>query len=123
MDKDKQAYGRKLFLLESIPASFVGRPFMGDIMTAFALALGANEGQIGTLVSVRRLAGFAQLFTNHFLEQMGSKRRLYYYVSGASRTVRLLVALLPTIPLAFVSNNVVWWLLFIMFIILEFDSF
>ena len=122
MDKDKQAYGRKLFLLESIPASFVGRSFFGSIMTAFALALGANEGQIGTLASVRRLAGFAQLFTNHFLEQIGSKRRLYYCVSGASRTVKLLIALLPTIPLAFVSNNVVWWLLFVMFIMGAADS-
>ncbi len=122
MDKDKQAYGRKLFLLESIPASFAGRSFFGSIMTAFALALGANEGQIGTLASVRRLAGFAQLFTNHFLEQIGSKRRLYYRVSGTSRTARLLVALLPTIPMAFVSNNVVWWLLFIMFIIGSADS-
>ena len=78
LDKDKQAYGRKLFLIEGTLASIAMRSFIGSILTAFALALGANEGQIGFLTSARRLAGFAQLLTNHLLERIGGKRRLYY---------------------------------------------
>ena len=86
-------------------------------MTAFALALGANEGQIGFLTSARRVAGFAQLFTNHLLERLGGKRRLYYCVFGVSRTVRFLIVFLPAISLAFVSNNAIWWLISILFVI------
>ena len=85
-------------------------------MTAFALALGANESQIGILTSVRRLAGFVQLFTHHLLERLGSKRRLYFCAYGTSHTVRVLIALLPGITLAIISHNVVWWLISLMFI-------
>ncbi len=117
LDKDKQAYGRKLFLIEGTLASIAMRSFIGSILTAFALALGANEGQIGFLTSARRLAGFAQLLTNHLLERIGGKRRLYYCAYGTSRTVRLLIALLPSIPLAFISHNAIWWLVFMLSII------
>lgn len=86
-------------------------------MTAFALALGASEGQIGILTSVRRVAGFGQLFTNHFLERLGSKRRLYHCAYGTSRTFRLLIAFLPTIPLIFISQNIVWWLISLIFVV------
>lgn len=90
---------------------------MGNLLTAFALALGSTERQIGILTSVRRLAGFAQLFTNHLLERIGSKRRLYYCVFGTSRTVIVLVALLPTISLVSAFHNVIWWLISLIFII------
>ena len=90
---------------------------MGSLLTAFALALGSNARQIGILTSVSRLAGFAQLFTHHLLQKTGSKRRLYYYVFGTSRTVRILVAILPGISLVFVAHNVIWWLILLMFII------
>ena len=93
------------------------RSFIGSILTAFALALGANEGQIGILTSVRRFAGFTQLLTNHLLTKLGSKRRLFFCSYGASRTAKVLVALLPGITLAFVSHNIVWWLISLIFII------
>ncbi|MFC1715377.1 MFS transporter [Candidatus Poribacteria bacterium] len=117
LDKDKQAYGRRLFLLEGTLASSATRSFVGSIMTAFALALGANEGQIGILTSVRRFAGFTQLLTNHLLERFGGKRRLYYSTFGVSRTVRFLIVFLPSIPLAFVSHNAIWWLISMLFVI------
>jgi MFS family permease len=117
LDKGKQAHGRKLFLVEGVLSSIAMRSFIGSLMTAFALDLGANEGQIGAITSVRRVAGFAQLLTNHLMERLGSRRRLYYCVFGTSRTVRILIALLPSIPLAFVSQNVIWWLLFMILII------
>jgi MFS family permease len=86
-------------------------------MTAFALALGANEGQIGIITSARRIASFYQSLTNHLLERIGGKRPLYYCVYGGSRTVRLLVAFLPSILLALVSHNTIWWLVFMLFVI------
>lgn len=117
LDKEEQAHGRKLFLIEGILASFASQRVIGRIMTAFALTLGANEGQIGILASARRLAGFSQLLTNHLLERIGGKRRLCYCVYGTSRTVRLLIAFLPSIPLALISHNAIWWLIFMMFVI------
>ena len=117
LDKDKQAYGRKLFLIEGVLASSATRTFAGSIMTAFALALGASEGQIGIIASARRVAGFAQLFTSHFLERIGGKRRLYYSVFGTSRLFRIFVVFLPSIPFIFVSNNAVEWLIFMVFVV------
>jgi len=122
LDKEKEAYGRRIFLIESILSPFAIRTFMGNLMTAFALVLGASERQIGILTSARRFAGFMQLLTNHFLMRTGSRRRLSQYIFGVSRTVRVIIALLPSIPLIFVSQNAVWYLIFLTFIIGSVDS-
>ena len=95
-------------------ASSAAQGFIGNLMTAFALALGSNERQIGILTSARRLAGFTQLFTNHLLERIGSKRNMYYCVFGTSRTVRLIIALLPTIFFFIASHNLIWCLILLM---------
>lgn len=86
-------------------------------MTAFALTLGSSDRQIGILTSLRCLAGFAQLFTNHLLERIGSKRNLYYWSFGTYRTVGLFIATLPTIALVFGFHHITWWLIALMFII------
>jgi MFS family permease len=91
--------------------------FTGDLMTAFALALGFNDRQIGTLTSTRRLAGFTQLFTNQLIERIGSKNHLYYYLFGTYYTVGIFVAILPTIAILLSIKNTVFWLIFLMFII------
>jgi len=122
LDKEKEARGRKLFLIEGILSPFSLRTFMGNLMTAFALALGSNEQQIGILTSARRFAGFTQLLTNHFLMRTGSRRRFSQYIFGASSTVRIIIALLPSIPLIFVSHNTVWCLIFLIFIIGSTDA-
>lgn len=62
------------------------------------------------------MAGFSQLFTNHFLEQTGSRRRLYYYVFGICRTARVFIAILPTISLFLAFHNVIWWLISLIFV-------
>ena len=122
LDKETKARGRKLFLIEGILAPFSIRTFMGNLMTAFALALGSNEQQIGILTSARRFAGFMQLLTNHFLMKTGSRRRLSQYIFGVSGTVRVMIALFPSIPLAFVSRNAVWYLISLIFIIGSVDA-
>ena len=122
MEKETKLRGRKLFLLEGVLSTFSRRTFMGNLMIAFALALGCNEWQIGILTSARRFAGFTQLLTNHFLVRTGSMRRLSQYVFGVSGTVRTIIALLPSIPLAFISKNAAWWLIFLISIIGSMDS-
>ncbi len=122
LDKEKEAHGRKLFLIQGVLEPFSIRTFMGNLMTAFALALGSSNQQIGTLTSARRFAGFMQLLTNHFLIKTGSRRCLSQYIFGVSSTVRVIIALLPSIPLAFVSQNAVWYLISLMFIIGSADA-
>ncbi|MBD3182419.1 MFS transporter [Candidatus Poribacteria bacterium] len=114
-EKEKE-YGRKLFLIEGILSSSARRSMIGTILTAFALVLGSDERQIGILNSVRRLAGFLQLFTNHLLERTGSKRKLYIYVYVVARTMCILLALLPLLTFSPLSLNVVWVLISIIFI-------
>jgi len=122
MEKETRARGRKLFLIEGILSPFSLRTFMGNLMIAFALALGCSEGQIGILTSARRFAGFTQLLTNYCLVRTGSRRRLSQYVFGVSSTVRVIIALLPSIPLAFISKNPVWSLIFLISIIGSMDA-
>jgi len=116
-NKDKQAQGRRMFLIEGIMASSEANTFMGNLLTAYALAVGSNARQIGILSTARNLAGFTQLLTNHVLQRIGSKRRLFYHTFGISRTIRVVVAFLPMIPLAFVSDNLAWWLIALMFMV------
>lgn len=116
-NKDEKARGRRIFLIEGVMASSEANTFMGNLLTAYALAIGSSERQIGILSTARNLAGFAQLLTNHLLQWIGSKRRLFYHTFGASRTIRVIVTFLPIIPLAFVSNNVAWWLIALMFLV------
>jgi MFS family permease len=121
-NNDEQAQGRKMFLIEGIMASSEANTFMGNLLTAYALAIGSSDRQIGMLSTARNLAGFAQLLTSHILQRIGSKRRLFYHTFGISRTIRIIVAFLPTIPLAFVSNDIAWWLITLMFLVSAGDS-
>ena len=116
-NEDQQATGRKIFLAEGVMANTEAKTFMGNLLTAFALVIGANDRQIGMLNTVRNLSGFFQLLTDHLLQRLGSKRRLFLYSVGTSRSFRVVVAFLPAISLAFVRNNVVWWLIALMFIV------
>jgi len=95
---------------------------MGDLLTAFSLALGFDSRQIGLLNSVCRFAGFIQLFTNHLVDRIGSKKRLYYYLFGTHYFIGIIVALLPSIRAFFPFYNVVWYLISLMFIINCVDS-
>jgi len=122
LDPDNQTRGRKLFITEGIVSSIATHSFIGDLLTAFALALGFNEHQIGSLTSTRRLAGLIQLFTNHLVEQVGSKSRLYSYLYGTHYTIGILVALLPTLTSLFSFQSPTYWLISLMFIITCTDS-
>jgi MFS family permease len=119
---EEQARSRRLFLAEGVMASSEANTFVGNLLTAFALALGASDRQIGTLTTARSLAGFTQLVTDHLLQRLGSKKRLFYWTFGISRTIRVMVAFLPIVPLAFISRNSVWWLIGLMFLVSSGDS-
>ena len=121
-NKPDEENGRKLFLIEGVISSSTTRAFTGDLLTAYALALGSNERQIGMLSTARHFASFAQLLTSYFLEKTGSKRLLFYYVFGITNTIRLLVPVLSVIPFIFVHQNIVWCLIALMFLISSGES-
>ena len=119
---EEQARGRKLFLIDGVMASSEANTFMGNLLTAFALALGATDSQIGGLTTARNIGGFAQLITNYLLQRLGSKKHLFYWTFSVSRTIKAIIAFLPIVPLAFISQNSVWWLIGLMLIVSSGDS-
>ncbi|MEK7398294.1 MAG: MFS transporter, partial [Candidatus Poribacteria bacterium] len=121
-NKEEQARSRRLFLVDGVMASSEANTFMGNLLTAFALALGSSDRQIGFLTTARNLAGSVQLITNHLLQRLGSKKRLFYWTFSISRTVRVIISFLPIIPLVFISQNPVWWLIGLMFIVSSGDA-
>ena len=54
-NKDEQAQGRRMFLIEGVMASSESNTFMGNLLTAYALAIGSSERQIGLLSTARNL--------------------------------------------------------------------
>ena len=83
----------------SIGAGAFGSAFfqltIGVIFVGFALALGASNLQIGFLTSTLPLGGLAQLFASYLIQRTGRRRLLFMASYLISRSLWLLVILVP----------------------------
>jgi len=83
----------------SIGASALGGAFfqltIGVIFTGFALALGASNRQIGFLMGAMPLGSVAQLFASYIIQRTGRRRQLFMTSYLVSRSLWLLVILVP----------------------------
>lgn len=78
----------------------------GTYLTPFALALGANVGEIGLLNSIPNLAGtLIQPFVGKYIRRMKGRKPACLWAALLSRLLLVPIALIPFI---FTSNPVLW---------------
>lgn len=88
----------------------------GVFLSAFALALGASNYEIGLIASIAFLSQFMQLPGLYLLKQVQKRRVLVLFAAGASRLLWLFIILIPAI---FVNRGVTFllqWLITAMLI-------
>ncbi len=106
--------GLRLMLWDAGLMSAMSRlPNVNVIMVGFALAMGASTFDIGLLTAIPMLAGLSQLWTNRILESQRSRKRVCLRTLLGARLMKLLAALLPWVPWAFVSDHRIWGLILI----------
>jgi MFS family permease len=71
---------------------------LGTIFVGFALALGATTLQIGFLTAAMPLGSAAQIFAGSFIQRRGYRRQLFTLSYLASRSLWVLVIVLPFLP-------------------------
>jgi len=67
----------------------------GIFLTAFALALGANNLVIGLIAAIPAFAQLAQVPTVYLVERYRTRRRICVYASAISRIFWLVIAVIP----------------------------
>jgi MFS family permease len=72
----------------------------GIVLTGFAIALHANEFVFGLLAAIPAAANLFQIQASRTLERTGERRRLVLRFAAAHRTVWVLIALMPFLPLS-----------------------
>ncbi len=70
---------------------------IGVIFVGFALALGASNRQIGFLTSTMALGSLAQLFGSYLIQRTGRRRRLFLTSFLISRSLWVLIILVPLV--------------------------
>ena len=70
---------------------------IGVIFVGFALALGASNRQIGFLTSTMALGSLAQLFGSYLIQRTGRRRRLFVTTFLISRSLWVLIILVPLV--------------------------
>lgn len=106
--------GLRLMLLDAGLISAMARlTGTGMVIVGFALAMGASEFEIGLLTAGPMLGGMGQLLTNRILQAWGSRKKVCVRMLTWGRLLKLLPVLLPLMPLPFVRNHRVAWLILI----------
>jgi MFS family permease len=89
---------RSALVLDSAFASVTGAFSGGVILVAFALALGANARQIGTLAAIPIVAQLAQLPATVLIERVRQRRKIGVLSITLARVLITALALTPFIP-------------------------
>jgi MFS family permease len=88
----------------------------GVFLTAFALALGANELQIGFIASLPLLAGIVQLPTSYWVERKSKLKGVVMTGSAVSRVFLIFMVLIPFFSFRYNENNFISILFIILFL-------
>ena len=89
---------QRSLVLDSAFASVTGAFSGGVILVAFALALGANARQIGTLAAIPIVAQLAQLPATVLIERVRQRRKIGVLSITLARVLITAIALTPFIP-------------------------
>lgn len=89
---------QRALVLDAALASITGAFSGGVILVAFALALGANARQIGTLAAIPIVAQLAQLPATVLIERVRQRRKVGVLSITLARVLITLIALTPFIP-------------------------
>ena len=89
---------QRSLVLDSAFASITGAFSGGVILVAFALALGANARQIGTLAAIPIVAQLAQLPATVLVERLRQRRKIGVLSITLARLIITALALIPFIP-------------------------
>ncbi len=92
---DSQDTALRLSITEGCIATVMGSLAGGAFLTGFALYLGASDFQIGLLSSLPPLVSMIQLATHWLLRKTGERKKLTVWTMGLSRSLWLVIALLP----------------------------
>ena len=95
---EAQPAAQRSLVLDSAFASVTGAFSGGVILVAFALALGANARQIGTLAAIPIIAQLAQLPATVLVERIRQRRKIGVLAITTARVIITLIALTPFIP-------------------------
>lgn len=108
--------GSKMVTIDGFCSMGMGALQGGVFLSAFALALGATNYEIGLIASVAFLSQFMQLPGLYLLKQVQKRRALVLFSAGISRILWLFIILIPVI---FVNRGVTFllqWLIISMVI-------
>ena len=89
---------RRSLVVDSVCASLTGAFCGGVILSAFAIALGANSQQIGLLAAIPFIAQLAQLPATAIIEHVRQRRKIGVLAVTTARLVITSLALIPFIP-------------------------
>ena len=89
----------KRTFLESSITGVMGVLTGGIVLTGFALALGANDFIFGLLAAIPIAANLFQIQASRILERTGERRALVLRSAVAHRTLWIIAALVPFLPL------------------------
>ena len=92
--------GQRALVRDAAWASLTGSLYGGVILVGFALALGAGPFVIGVLGAIPFIGQIAQLPAIALVERVRQRRKIAVLSVTVSRTLILLLALVPMLPLA-----------------------
>jgi MFS family permease len=92
--------GRRALVRDAAWASLAGSLYGGVILVGFALALGAGPFVIGVLAAIPFIGQAAQLPAIALIERVRQRRKITVLTVSTSRTVILLLAAVPFVPMA-----------------------
>lgn len=95
---DELARGKRALVKDAAWASLVGALYGGVILVGFALELGATPFIIGLLAAIPFLAQVAQIPAIALVERVRQRRKIAVLAVSASRSIILLLALIPFAP-------------------------
>ncbi len=104
-------------IVEGPYASVMGNFTGGVFLTGFALALGANDFQIGLLGAIPALVNLAQMPTSYFVERYGQLKKITVRSAATGRLLWVAIALLPLLYPFVGSNHTLALFLFILAVV------
>jgi len=109
--------GERLLLAESALARAMGTSTSGLYLTGLALALGANELQVGKLSGAVFVGGVLQFLVVPSLRWIGSRRWFCVLCLGTTRVLRFAIAATPLLGVWGVSPPDLIWTIYILLLL------
>lgn len=111
MNDARMARAINLSIAEGSLATVMGSLISGTFLTGFALAMGANQLQVGILAGLPVLANLLQIVGACIIERTGECKRICMRTSLGSRLLFLPAILIPSFFLQGAHEVAVWWMI------------